>query len=449
MSTIVAISTPRGRGALGIIRLSGADALGITGQISGSSAEVEPRRPVLQNLKDAQTSEIIDQALITYFKAPHSLTGEDVVELSCHGSPVVLRRIIDMALSFGARLAGPGEFTLRALSNGKLNLAQAEAIRDLISSQTEAAARQAARQLNGELAAALEPLKNRLVEVIVLLESAVEFVEDDLPPPQVKVIEESLTFIGDGVEKLARSYGAGHLLQDGIKLTIVGSPNVGKSSLFNKLLERERAIVSDIPGTTRDTLCEPVDIEGVPVLLSDTAGLRETADGIEGLGIQRTHRAMSDADLVMVVVDGSVPTDHEDLRVLTSTQLARRILVLNKCDLPGYQAGSSELLSRGAIRVSALTGEGLDNLRAAILGSFDMTTMESGNLLVTNARHHDLLRHAHRELKDAEVLLGDRESEELVLEPLHNALRFLGEITGETTTEEILSQIFATFCIGK
>ncbi len=420
MSTIVAISTPRGRGALGIIRLSGADALRISRQIAGLSFEVEPRRPTLQNLKDSQTSEIIDQALITYFKAPYSLTGEDVVEVSCHGSPVVLRRIIDLALSFGARLAGPGEFTLRALSNGKLNLAQAEAIRDLISSQTEAAARQAARQLNGELAAALEPLKNTLIEVIVLLESAIEFVEDDLPPPQVRLIEESLTLIGSGVETLAGSYSAGHLLQDGIKLTIVGSPNVGKSSLFNRLLARERAIVSDIPGTTRDTLSEPVDMEGVPVLLSDTAGLRETPDRIESLGIQRTHRSMSDADLVMVVVDGSV-----------------------------HQTSSDELLSHDAIHVSALTGEGLDNLRTAILEMFDMTMMESGNLLVTNARHHDLLRHAHRELKAAEVLLSGRASEELVLEPLHNALRFLGEITGETTTEEILSQIFATFCIGK
>jgi len=449
MSTIVAISTPRGRGALGIIRLSGADALRISRQIAGLSFEVEPRRPTLQNLKDSQTSEIIDQALITYFKAPYSLTGEDVVEVSCHGSPVVLRRIIDLALSFGARLAGPGEFTLRALSNGKLNLAQAEAIRDLISSQTEAAARQAARQLNGELAAALEPLKNTLIEVIVLLESAIEFVEDDLPPPQVRLIEESLTLIGSGVETLAGSYSAGHLLQDGIKLTIVGSPNVGKSSLFNRLLARERAIVSDIPGTTRDTLSEPVDMEGVPVLLSDTAGLRETPDRIESLGIQRTHRSMSDADLVMVVVDGSVPIGPQDLRVLTSTQVARRILVLNKCDLPRYQTSSNELLSHDAIHVSALTGEGLDNLRTAILEMFDMTMMESGNLLVTNARHHDLLRHAHRELKAAEVLLSGRASEELVLEPLHNALRFLGEITGETTTEEILSQIFATFCIGK
>jgi tRNA modification GTPase len=449
MSTIVAISTPRGRGALGIVRLSGADALRITEQIAGKSFEVEARRPTLRNLKDSQTSEIIDQALITYFKAPHSLTGEDVVELSCHGSPIVLRRIIDMALCFGARLAGPGEFTLRALSNGKMNLAQAEAIRDLISSQTEAAARQAARQLNGELAAALEPLKNRLIEVIVLLESAVEFVEDDLPEPQIKAIEESLSFIAGGVETLAHSYNTGHLLQDGIKLTIVGSPNVGKSSIFNRLLERERAIVSDVPGTTRDTLCEPLDIEGVPVLLSDTAGLRETADGIESLGIQRTHRAMSDADLVMVVVDGSIPTGPEDLKILASTLIARHILVVNKCDLSGYQANRNEFLRLDAIHVSALTGEGLDNLATAILETFDVTMMESGNLLVTNARHHDLLRRAHCELKASEVLLSDGESEELVLQPLHNALRFLGEITGETTTEEILSQIFATFCIGK
>ncbi len=449
MSTIVAISTPRGRGALGIVRLSGADALRITKQIAGKAFEIEARRPTLHTLKDSQTSEIIDQALITYFEAPHSLTGEDVVELSCHGSPIVLRRIIDMALCFGAQLAGPGEFTLRALSSGKMNLAQAEAIRDLISSQTEAAARQAARQLNGELAAALEPLKNRLVEVIVLLESAVEFVEDDLPEPQIKAVEESLSFIADGVETLARSYNTGHLLQDGIKITIVGSPNVGKSSIFNRLLERERAIVSDVPGTTRDTLCEPVDIEGVPVLLSDTAGLRETVDGIESLGIQRTHRAMSDADLVIVVMDGSIPTGPEDLKVLASTVIARRILVVNKCDLPGYQANRNEFLRLDAIHVSALTGEGLDNLATAILETFDVTMMESGNLLVTNARHHDLLRRAHCELKAGEVLLSDGESEELVLQPLHNALRFLGEITGETTTEEILSQIFATFCIGK
>jgi tRNA modification GTPase len=449
MSTIVAISTPRGRGALGIVRLSGSHALSIAAVISGMQSEIEPRHPKLFTLRDDHHSEIIDQALVTYFKAPQSVTGEDVIELSCHGSPVVLRRIIDLTLSLGARLAGPGEFTLRALSNGKVNLAQAEAIRDLISSQTEAAARQAARQLHGELAAALEPFKRKLIDVIVLLESALEFVEDDLPLPQMKGIEEALAVVGDNIERLAGSYDAGHLLQDGVKLAIVGSPNVGKSSLFNKLLERERAIVSDVPGTTRDTLSEPVDIEGIPVLLTDTAGMRVTADGIESLGIKRTHRAMGDADLVLVVLDGSVQPSSDDLTMLTSSQVGRRILVINKCDLPTYQGGNDESWSGEAIRVSALTGEGLDKLRSSILETFYTTTMESGNLLVTNARHHDLLRHAQAEVKAAEESLHDRKSEELVVEPLHNALRFLGEITGETTSENILSQIFATFCIGK
>ena len=449
MSTIVAISTPRGRGALGIVRLSGPDALNLTGKIIEGPLEAEARRTTLHNLRDPHRREIIDQALVTFFAAPHSLTGEDVVEISCHGSPVVLRRVIDLMLGFGARLAGPGEFTLRALSNGKVNLAQAEAIRDLISSQTEAAAQQAVRQLKGELAAALEPLKNRLIDVIVLMESAVEFVEDDLPAPQLKDIERTLELLYGGIEKLASSYRAGHLLQDGINVAIVGSPNVGKSSLFNKILERERAIVTDVPGTTRDTLCEPVDIGGVPVLITDTAGLRETANGIENLGIERTHRAMNDADLVVVVLDGSVQLTAGDLTTLASTRNTRRIVVRNKCDRSSFRKSGDEALEAASISVSALNGTGLDRLKTAILESFDLTTLESESLLVTNARHHDLLRHAQAELRSSQGLMQDYASEELVLVPLHNALRFLGEITGETTTEHILSQIFATFCIGK
>ena len=449
MSTIVAISTPRGRGALGVVRLSGPDALSLTGKIVEGQFEADPRRTTLHNLRDPHTHETIDQALVTFFEAPHSLTGEDVVEISCHGSPVVLRRIVDLTLTFGARLAGPGEFTLRALSNGKLNLAQAEAIRDLISSQTEAAAQQAVRQLKGELAAALEPLKNTLVNVIVLMESALEFVEDDLPSPQVKDIEKTLELLYGGIEKLASSYRAGHLLQDGISVAIVGSPNVGKSSLFNKILERERAIVADVPGTTRDTLSEPVDIGGVPVLLTDTAGLRETANGIENLGIERTQRAMSDADLVLVVLDGSVQLTPGDLTILASTQNTRRIVVRNKCDRSSFPKSGDEAWEPASISVSALNGTGLDNLKTAILDSFELTTLESESLLVTNARHHDLLRHAQAEIRSSQGLMTDHASEELVLVPLHNALRFLGEITGETTTEDILSQIFATFCIGK
>src|ERR1044071_5841875 len=277
MSTIVALSTPRGRGALAVIRLSGPDAIAIAQRMGLS--EVEDRRATLTTLTRPRDNEKLDQVLLTCFRAPHSLTGEDVVEISCHGSPAVIRNIVDTALELGAVLAGPGEFTLRALSNGKINLAQAEAIRDLIAAQTDAAVRQASRQLNGELSNALGPFKEKLVEVIVLLESALEFVEEDIPAPRINEIENDLAAVSAGVKKLSESYSAGRLLQEGIRVAITGRPNVGKSSLFNKLIERERAIVTDIPGTTRDTLSEAIDLEGVPVILTDTAGLRETTDG--------------------------------------------------------------------------------------------------------------------------------------------------------------------------
>ncbi len=448
MSTIVALSTPRGRGALAVIRLSGEQAITIAKQLS-SLDEVEPRRATLTQLRRPNDNEILDQALLTCFPAPHSLTGEDVVEISCHGSPAVVRSIIDTILELGAVLAGPGEFTLRALSNGKLNLAQAEAIRDLIAAQTDAAVRQASRQLNGELSNALGPFKEKLVEAIVLLESAVEFVEEDIPAPRVNEIENDLAAVSAGVKKLSESYSAGRLLQEGIRVTITGRPNVGKSSLFNSLMQRERAIVTDIPGTTRDTLSEAIDLEGIPVILTDTAGLRETTDGIETLGIERTRRAMGDSDLVLVVLDSSAELGPSDRDLISQTANARRLVVMNKSDLltSGGSACCAEELQ--AINVSARTGEGLATLRSAILASLSSNGIEDGSLLITNARHYDLLGSTQRELEVARAALRERHSEELVLVPLHNALRLLGQITGETTTEDILSEIFATFCIGK
>jgi len=441
MNTIVALSTPRGRGALAVIRLSGPDAIAIA-QGMGLS-EVEDRKATLTTLTRPRDHEVLDQVLLTCFRAPHSLTGEDVVEISCHGSPAVVRSVIDTTLELGAVLAGPGEFTLRALSNGKINLAQAEAIRDLIAAQTDAAVKQASRQLNGELSVALGPFKEKLVEAIVVLESALEFVEDDLPAVRVQEIESELAAVSTGVEKLARTFAAGRLLQEGIKVTITGRPNVGKSSLFNGLIERERAIVTDIPGTTRDTLSEAIDLEGIPVILTDTAGLRETTDGIETLGMERTRRAMGDSDLVLVVLDGSTELGPSDLDLLSQTENTRRLVVRNKSDLPGFAASS------GCINVSARTGEGLTTLRSAILASLHNNGVEDGSLLITNARHYDLLCSTQRELEAARSALREGHSEELVLAPLHNALRFLGQITGETTTEDILSEIFATFCIGK
>jgi len=447
MNTIVALSTPRGRGALAVIRLSGPDAIAIAQRMG--LREVEDRRATLTTLTRPRDNEKLDQVLLTCFRAPHSLTGEDVVEISCHGSPAVIRNIIDATLELGAVLAGPGEFTLRALSNEKINLAQAEAIRDLIAAQTDAAVKQASRQLNGELSGALAPLKEKLVEVIVVLESALEFVEDDLPALRAHEIEDELDDVSAGVEKLARTYAAGRLLQEGIKVAITGRPNVGKSRLFNSLVERERAIVTDIPGTTRDTLSEAIDLEDIPVILTDTAGVRETTDGIETLGIERTRRAMSDSDLVLVVVDGSTELGPSDRDLINQTEQSRRLVVRNKCDLPEFEASTSCIAELQPINVSARTGEGLATLRAAILASLNNNGFEDGSLLITNARHYDLLCNALRELDAARAALQVRHSEEVVLAPLHNALRFMGQITGETTTEDILSEIFATFCIGK
>jgi len=448
MNTIVALSTPRGRGALAVIRLSGPEAISIVRQLTGVH-EVEPRRATLTKLRRPKDNEILDQVLWSCFPAPHSLTGADVVEISCHGSPAVVRSIIDATLGLGAVLAGPGEFTLRALSNGKINLAQAEAIRDLIAAQTDAAVKQASRQLNGELSNALGPTKDKLVEVIVLLESALEFVEDDLPAPRLNEMENDLTAINSGIEKLAKTFSAGRLLQEGVRVTITGRPNVGKSSIFNNLMERERAIVTDVPGTTRDTLSEAIDLEGIPVVLTDTAGLRDTTDGIETLGIERTRRAMGDSDLILVVLDGATELGPSDQELLSQTANARRLVVMNKSDLPAFKQSSCCLEQLDTINVSARTGEGLSDLRAAILASVSSNEMEDGSLLITNARHYDLLRSTQCEIEIARTALRDRYSEELVLAPLHNALRFLGQITGETTTEDILSEIFATFCIGK
>jgi tRNA modification GTPase len=448
MTTIVALSTPRGRGALAVIRLSGSDAFAIARQMSGVDS-LEPRYATLITLRRPQDGDELDQVLLTCFNAPHSLTGEDVVEISCHGSPAVVRSIIDTTLELGAVLAGPGQFTLRALSNGKINLAQAEAIRDLIAAQTEAAVKQASRQLHGELSNALGPFKEKLLEVIVLLESALEFVEEDIPALRVNEIDNDLAVVSASVEKLARSYSAGRLLQEGVRVTITGRPNVGKSSLFNSLVERERAIVTDIPGTTRDTLTEAIDLEGIPVILTDTAGLRETTDGIETLGIERTRRAMSDSDLVLLVLDGSSEVGPADRELIDQTKNTCRLVVMNKSDLPGFNVPTSCLDEAQPINVSARTGAGLATLRAAILASVNSNSIDEGGLLITNARHYDLLCSTRRELDTARAALRERQSEELVLVPLHNALKFLGQITGETTTEDILSEIFATFCIGK
>jgi tRNA modification GTPase len=296
-----------------------------------------PRQAILKQIHHVENGlengEVIDEALITYFKAPHSFTGEDVVEISCHGSPVLLRQIMDLCLKLDGRMAEAGEFTLRALANGRMNLSQAEAVRDLIDAQTIASARQAVRQLRGELSNGLQPLKDALLDAIVVLESALEFVEDDLPEIQAENVRQKLAGVAEGVGLMADTFRAGKLLREGLKVALVGKPNVGKSSLFNALLGHDRAIVTEIAGTTRDQLHEKFTINNIPISLIDTAGLRETTDTVESIGVERSKRSMADADLVIVVLDGSEELTIEDKKILQSAEGQNRIILINKIDL--------------------------------------------------------------------------------------------------------------------
>lgn len=453
--TIVALSTPSGRSGIGVIRLSGPNSLAFLRKlVESDSFDPEPNLLTLRSLIDPVTNELLDQALVCYFKAPHSFTGEDVVELHCHGSPILLRSLIDAALGLGARLADPGEFSLRAVANERLQLTEAEAVRDLIDAQTDAAARQATRQLKGEISNTLQPVKDELLRIIVRLESSLEFVEDDLPALETDQLRKSLQKLRANLERLANTFSRGRLIRDGIKATFVGRPNVGKSSLFNSLLGHGRAIVTEVPGTTRDTITESIALDGVPVVLTDTAGLRLSQDQIESIGIDKTKREAADSDLLIVVVDGAEPLTDDDHQVINDVANQPHIVALNKSDLPAFSTrrASDEIFSskdHQAVSVSAKTNEGLERLRTAILESFKNGDANAEGLLITNARHHDLLQGAVGSVKASEELLAARASEELVLVGLHNALRFLGEITGETTSDEILGRIFSTFCIGK
>ena len=450
--TIVALSTPPGRSGIGVVRLSGDDSLDYARSLlrDGQFAP-EPNRVTLRTLRDTESDEALDQALVTYFKAPHSFTGEDVIELSCHGSPVILLRVIDALLHLGARAADAGEFTLRALSNGRMNLTQAEAVRDLIDAQTHAAARQAARQLGGELSSRIQPVKDNLIKIIVPLESAIEFVEDDLPDVAIERLGLQLQELAGNLETLANTFRSGRLLKEGVRVALIGRPNAGKSSLFNRLLSSERAIVTDIPGTTRDSLSEVVNIEGIPVLLTDTAGMRESNDPIEHLGIERTRRAVADADLVVVVVDGSQPLGTDDEEIFAELVEAKHIIALNKSDLETFGAARPNGLNRALdhVPVSAKTAAGLAELQRAILRPFRAGNEHDEDFLITSARHFDLLRRAAEALRSSNDVLRHKSSEDLILVGLYDALHFLDEITGETTPEDVLSEIFATFCIGK
>ena len=445
--TIVAISTPPGRGGLGVVRLSGGRAREIAGRIVrfASPAEWRPWSCRMGELLDAD-GRAVDQVVVTFFAAPRSYTAEDVVEISCHGAPVVLRHAVTLAADAGARLAEPGEFTLRAYLHGRIDLPQAEAVRDLIESTTLYQARIAAQQAGGSVSRRMAPLKEQLLELIALLEAGIDFAEDDVSVAPAVEILRRLMPIDEGVSSLADSYAFGGLVRSGLTLAIVGRPNVGKSSLFNRLLEQDRAIVTEIPGTTRDVVSEVAAIHGIPVKLLDTAGIREGQGLVETLGIERSFQAMADSDLTVVVLDLSAPAAEQDRELMERARAqGRSILVGNKCDLP-RQAEAPE----GLRPVSALTGEGIGALRDAIFAAVAPAVAgewETG--FITSLRHERLLRESLDYLRKAAGAVAQEIPHEMLLLDLYSALRPMDAITGATTADDILNRIFSTFCIGK
>ena len=470
--TIVAIATPPGHGGIGVVRLAGPEARAIAAPMLRLRHELEPRRavfgeliescgaetPIRVSAADQQSARAgapappeqrIDEVVVTYFQKPHSYTTDDIIEISAHGSPVVLRYIVELALARGARLAEPGEFTMRAFLNGRLDLTQAEAVRDLIDSQTLFQAKVAAQQLEGALSKRLKPVKQKLVELIALLEAGIDFAEDDISVAPDAMILNRIGEVRAPLEALAASFAYGKVVHEGLTLAIVGSPNVGKSSLFNRLVESERAIVTSQPGTTRDLVSETVSIGGIPVRLVDTAGIRRALDEAESIGIKKSMEALSDADLVLVVLDASQPVSQEDRELLSLVAGREAIVVGNKCDLKSspFSVPGSPVRK---VETSALTGAGIPELRAAILHRVSGDSgpqIEAGFL--TNARHQKLVNDSLAALAVAANAVAESVPHEMLLLDLYNALRPLDEITGATTTDDILNLIFGTFCIGK
>jgi tRNA modification GTPase len=448
--TIVAISTPPGHGGIGVVRLAGPDSRSIASRMLklGTGRDLEAGRAHFGELIEPGTSERIDEVVATYFAKPHSYTTDDIVEISCHGSPVVLRHVVELSLSAGARLAEPGEFTMRAFLNGRIDLTQAEAVRDLIESQTLYQAKVAAQQLEGALSHRLKPVKDDLIALIATMEAGIDFAEDDVSVLPAAKIVEGIQLVREPLQKLLASFAYGKLVHEGVTLAIVGRPNVGKSSLFNQLVERERAIVTATPGTTRDLVTETVALGGIPVQLVDTAGIRHALDEAEAIGIRKSTEALADADLVLVVLDASQPLEDVDRELLRDVDHRSAIVVRNKIDMGSVPRG--ELGNLQMVETSALSGKGIPELRDALLnqiGGERSTQQETGFL--TNLRQQDLVTKSLAGLDAADAAVAAQVPHEMILMDLYSALRPLDEITGATTADDILNLIFSTFCIGK
>ena len=471
--TIAAVATAPGEGGIGIIRVSGSDSLDILKRIfrfkSGKKIEnIEPRRMIYGDIVDTLpegSGQTIDECMAVYMKAPHTYTGEDVVEIQCHGSMISLRKILLLTLACGAQLADRGEFTKRAFLNGRIDLSQAEAVIDIIKAKSEAGFGSAVSQLQGALSVRIREIRKNMADMLADIVAHIEYPEEDLEELTYADILNKIDNIKSEIKKLTDTADTGRALRDGLKVAIVGRPNVGKSSLMNAVLREERAIVTDIPGTTRDTIEEAASIGGIPVRIIDTAGIRETDDTIERIGIEKSRESMMNADIVLVMLDGSVSITEEDIDIISAASGKKCVFIINKSDLENVTNESTlkealclmpEASSVGNIEdiqiisMSAVSGEGISELRDVIKKTVYNGEVSPGDdLLITNVRHEELLRGSMKLLNDAEQMLQNGEALDFAESDIREAWLMLGEITGEAVTDDIVSEVFSRFCLGK
>ncbi|SHK53432.1 tRNA uridine-5-carboxymethylaminomethyl(34) synthesis GTPase MnmE [Desulforamulus aeronauticus] len=457
--TIVAIATPLGEGSIGVIRMSGPKAIEIGYKVFCAKKNKnwfikDNYKIIYGHVIDPQNNEILDEVLLSVMRGPHSFTAEDVVEISCHGGIVPLKRVLDLLLRMGARLAEPGEFSKRAFINGRLDLAQAESIIDIIKAKTDAGAKIAIGQLQGRLSEQVLTLQNEILGLMAKIEAIIDFPEDDIPEQTLDEMVLTCQRLINKIEKLLDHADSGKIYREGLKTVIVGKPNVGKSSLLNALLREQRAIVTDVPGTTRDVIEEVINIKGVPLKIIDTAGLRETQDLVEKLGVEKSRQLLGEADLILLLVDASTGLVKEDLNVINLIKDKRVLILINKIDITANLIDVNELkeyfYDSTILEISAQQEIGLDQLEQAIVdlvlaGKLAATE----NILVSNSRHKIALEKAHTHLKEAQRGMKTSIPIDLVSIDLKSSWEFLGDITGNNVSEDLIDRIFADFCIGK
>ncbi len=455
--TIAAISTPRGSGGIAVVRISGGRAVSIADQIFRGRVTLADADSHRANLGKIWDGGPLDQGLVTVFRAPNSYTSEDVVEISCHGGYFLTRRVLELLLDRGARLANPGEFTQRAFVNGKLDLSQAEAVGDIIAAKTRRSLMAAVNQFEGALSRQVDALRRGLIELCSLLELELDFSEEDIDFANRGDLDNRLSSCTTELQSLLATFNHGRLLRDGVRLVIVGKPNVGKSSLLNALLRDERAIVTEYPGTTRDVIEEQMDIQGVYFRIMDTAGIRDSADAVEVEGVRRSHKEVRGADIVMLVFDGSTRLDEDDLRViqqvLPQSGAERRLAVINKCDLQSRLDERSLTEAAGelqTLRVSATEPRGLDVLENTLVAcAMQGVDSDASEPVLSNLRQKQAVERSLASLSRVRSSFVQELSGEFLALDLREAITALGEILGEVTTEDILDSIFSKFCIGK